>query len=652
MLARIEPTSAASAEMPFLALHPALLDAALQAVAVLMPEGDKTYLPMSVESMKVFDRLNTGIWCHAVLKSEPRPGSDIVQANLELFDENGRQLVVIDGFTMKQAASTSIESWLYEVKWQKAQSGKGLDARDLSARLQPAFTKMAKAPDMAAYHRAFQPRMDALCAVLIHNALVEMGWQYAPGMNFSFEDVSANLNVAGQHRRLLARLLEVLEEESILTRSDGLWQVARAVEKTDSGVIADELRTSFPAARMEVDMVLRIGVELGPAMQGQRDPLELLFPGGSMDETVKLYRDAPLTRSFNQLVAQAVREIKTAWKEDRPIRILEIGAGTGGTTAHVLAELAGAQVEYTFTDVSPLFLNKAREKFAAYGFVRYQTLDIERDPAGQGFEPHRFDLILATNVLHATVDLTETVKRVRQLLAPAGLLLAVEGTRKQRFADLVVGLTPGWWAFSDTDLRESYALISQPQWLELLARTGFASADGLTGQAAMSNQVLLIAQAPQAAAIESMGNWLIFAGNHPMGGALAERLHAQNQAVSLVRPGDGFAHRDDQYQVNAASVKDFQQLVQDSAPCTGIVYLWALDEPDPGVDVQASLCGGLLHLVQALIASGKTCPVWVVTQGAQSPNGQTPAPHQATLWGLCKVIYQEHPELTCLAVDL
>ena len=47
-------------------------------------------------------------------------------------------------------------------------------------------------------------------------------------------------------------------------------------------------------------------------------------------------------------------------------------------------------------------MSKAEQRFGAYPFVRYQLLDIERDPLEQGFGLHQFDVILAANVLHAT----------------------------------------------------------------------------------------------------------------------------------------------------------------------------------------------------------------------------------------------------------
>ncbi|NIP84989.1 MAG: methyltransferase, partial [Planctomycetales bacterium] len=95
----------------------------------------------------------------------------------------------------------------------------------------------------------------------------------------------------------------------------------------------------------------------------------------------------------------------------------------------------------------------ARRKFREFPFVRYGTLDIELDPQSQGFAAEQFDVVLAANVLHATRDLRQAIGHVRQLLAPQGMLVLLEGTRPQGWLDLIFGLTDGWWRFVDTDLR-------------------------------------------------------------------------------------------------------------------------------------------------------------------------------------------------------
>ncbi len=559
-LAQIESPESVISKVPSYYLHPAILDAALQTVAALLPSGNKPFLPISADSIKVFGRIPSKLWSHATLETGEHSNNELLTANIDLYDETGKLLVAFGGFTLKQAVRTSFDKWLYEIEWQKAPKTH-ITPHELAALLQSSLDSMAEEPTVASYEREFLPRMDTFCAALIQNILLEMGWSLKTRAAYSLKDVSSQLGVAKQHQRLLKRLLEILEEDGALARQGENWKVVRPLVRTDTSTQAESLRAVVPDAAIEVDMVERIGQEFAPALQGHIDPLELLFPGGSLAETEKLYHDAPFTRSFNQLMGQAVKEFANNWHKTRPIRILEIGAGTGGTTAFVLNQLSGVPVEYTFTDISPLFLNKAKEKLSQYDFVQYQTLDIEQDPIAQDFEPHGYDLVLATNVLHATTDLHETVRRVHALLAPEGFLFAVEGTRKQRFADIIVGLTPGWWAFSDNDLRPSYALLSQSQWLNLFEEADFASAQGITGQEALSNQSLLVAQAKPSLSVSAAGKWLLFTKNNTLGNSLAEKLREQNQTVQFVNAGNKFAQEKNSYQIAARRVDDFHKLI-------------------------------------------------------------------------------------------
>src|SRR5439155_618323 len=75
------------------------------------------------------------------------------------------------------------------------------------------------------------------------------------------------------------------------------------------------------------------------------------------------------------------------------LRILELGAGTGGTTSFVVPNLPAGRARYVVTDLSPAFLSLAREEFASHRFVEYRTLDLESDPGPQGFEERSFDVV-------------------------------------------------------------------------------------------------------------------------------------------------------------------------------------------------------------------------------------------------------------------
>ena len=115
--------------------------------------------------------------------------------------------------------------------------------------------------------------------------------------------------------------------------------------------------------------------------------------------------------------------------------------------------------DYTYTDISAGFFAEAERRFSdSDAPIEYRVLDIEVDPAAQGFKPHGYDLVIAANVLHATRYLPETLSHCRNLLAPSGLLVALENHRGEAWLDLAFGQLDGWWRFADT-YRTHHALV-------------------------------------------------------------------------------------------------------------------------------------------------------------------------------------------------
>jgi SAM-dependent methyltransferase len=127
-------------------------------------------------------------------------------------------------------------------------------------------------------------------------------------------------------------------------------------------------------------------------------------------------QDDVLTDFYAAISYDCGRYVAAVAHKEPLLRILEVGAGTGGTSALVLEELFGCSprghqlyASYTFTDTSAGFFAQARERFKDRPGVRYEVLDISEDPLTQGFELESFDLIIAANVVHATPSLNITL---------------------------------------------------------------------------------------------------------------------------------------------------------------------------------------------------------------------------------------------------
>lgn len=216
---------------------------------------------------------------------------------------------------------------------------------------------------------------------------------------------------------------------------------------------------------------------------GKRRTTDVIFPGGRMTLVEDLYKHNPVSDFFNQATSAAVADCVAERVRSAPsagLRVLEIGAGTGSTTASVLAALAPYRThvaEYCFTDVSKAFLLHAREAYgAAHSFMRFQLFDVSRPLAAQDLEQGAYDIVIASNVIHATSDVRESLRNAKAALAQGGVLALNELTANTLMAHLTFGLLDGWWAFADKASRlPGGPALSPSLWKRALEREGYRS---------------------------------------------------------------------------------------------------------------------------------------------------------------------------------
>ncbi|KAK1141874.1 Mycolipanoate synthase [Aspergillus melleus] len=214
--------------------------------------------------------------------------------------------------------------------------------------------------------------------------------------------------------------------------------------------------------------------EVVNVFEGRTDYLDLLLQGGVLTGIYSWYNDIWDFTDFMQLLGHAKPQL----------RILEIGAGTGGLTAKFLEQLKSdfderLYLKYTYTDISSGFFVQAKERFKDYDGVEYKALDISRDPVEQGFNAGEYDLIIASNVLHATPFLQDTLTNVRTLLQPKGQLFLQELCPITRAMSFIMGQFPGWW-LSEEDGRIGSPFISPDEWDKRLRLAGFDGCDSVT----------------------------------------------------------------------------------------------------------------------------------------------------------------------------
>ena len=133
-----------------------------------------------------------------------------------------------------------------------------------------------------------------------------------------------------------------------------------------------------------------------------------------------------------------------------------------------------------------------------YPFVSFGVLNIEEAPETEEFAAHSIDMMIGTNVLHATQDIGRTLKHVKGLLKPGGMLLLNELTSFSIFTSAVFGLLDGWWLAQDKEKRMTNGpLLSPKQWEKALKSAGFSQVGLLPGLAVPQEgcaQTIIVAQ--------------------------------------------------------------------------------------------------------------------------------------------------------------
>jgi acyl transferase domain-containing protein len=296
------------------------------------------------------------------------------------------------------------------------------------------------------------------------------------GERRTLSDVLQHGGIKPTYRHLLARWLDGLVARGRLRRDGEAYIADVPLAEPDLATLWTQAEQRFADNRPLLDYVRHCGALVGAVVRGAESPLETLFPQGAFDLAENLYERSTTMRYVNALAGAALETHARNFTAARPLRVLEVGAGTGGTTAALLPLLAPQATRYLFTDVTDVFLERGRERFGHYPFVSYALLDIDKDPAGQGIAADGFDVIVSANAIHASTDLRLALDRLRALLAPGGLLILIESTIHLDWFDMTTGLIEGWQHFAD-DLRTDNPLLPPQTWTTALRHAGFEDAD-------------------------------------------------------------------------------------------------------------------------------------------------------------------------------
>ena len=377
-------------------VHPALLDACLQVMdaAVAAPAGRdvtgrRAHLPFVIGSVVVFRSPGSSVTSHARVKTPRSESADTLEGEVTVLDEHG-VVALVSGITLRAAADRAAADAgaepIYEVAWERRTCEEAAwlpRPAEIAARTAPVLGRLLGEHGADAYQAAFV-ELEKLSTEWIRIALGQLGWKPSMGELVTTQTLAGRLCVVPRFERLLARFLQILVEDGLLSRQGEHWKVERALDEMSLSDPPEALLSRHPSSRARISLAANCGPHLAAILRGRADPLQLLFPGGSTELAEALYRDLPEAKAFNQLLREAVSFVASTMPAAGMLRVLEVGGGTGGTTAWVAPSLPADRTRYVFTDIGQFMVTRAREKFAVHSFMEFQTFDLEQEPAAQG----------------------------------------------------------------------------------------------------------------------------------------------------------------------------------------------------------------------------------------------------------------------------
>ncbi|KAI1776601.1 fatty acid synthase S-acetyltransferase [Hypoxylon cercidicola] len=411
-------------------IHPTVIDATLQIMSAAAVNGYarkvKNWLPTSIDSLTVIrcsSDMVTSVSAKATSNHSILGNGRCISEGLTVLEASGIRMSLADGALSSEVADTHAAAryeWCSDIEF--------VDVKEL-----------IRQPADHAPHIPLLEGLGQLCILSSQRAL--------SGSEIHLSHVKRYVEwIASQ---TLSEELISLDEESLRARIEEL--VAR-LSKTPAACAA----TALYQISTKTDLIL----------SGQT-LLDIL----SDDTLATLYDfiDQSDTSKFIQHLGHSKPNLQ----------ILELGTGRGSSVTDVLKSLArpDGQIlcsKYTFTSTG--FIS-GKDQQKPFPNMEYATLDISKGLEEQEFEGRQYDLIIASNAVHISKNIQESLKNVKKLLRPDGRLLMQELCPSSKWINYIFGVLPSWWNGS-ADGRPDEPYFDVKRWESELLTAGFGCIEG------------------------------------------------------------------------------------------------------------------------------------------------------------------------------
>ncbi|KAL8729519.1 MAG: hypothetical protein Q9166_004691 [cf. Caloplaca sp. 2 TL-2023] len=344
------------------------------------------------------------------------------------------------------------------------------------ARSDEMFASSAKDNGFAGHWDVIAPKYDKVVLAYIVEAFAYLG----SDLRRIQPDASVpTVDFLPKHSQVVQCLWDILERQGITYHKEGAtFRTSKRIADVRSSQLTRGYIGWHPKHAVDFALMALTGPALADCLTGAADPLKILFGNAEAQQVLSdFYHKSPMLATMTDQLLIFIKQIVAQAGSDI-LHILEIGAGFGGTTTALAQMLhqSDCKVRYTFTDIAPTLVDKARQRFSEYSWMDFGTLNLDQDPPATYLG--KYDIVIATNVVHATKDLAKSIRRTKSLLKNGGFICLSEITKVIDWHNIVFGLLPGWWSFTDG---RTYALQPAEKWMKIFKKAGFESTGYSTG---------------------------------------------------------------------------------------------------------------------------------------------------------------------------
>ena len=361
--------------------------------------------------------------------------------------------------------------------------------QDVFTRLRFDFEKYAEQTGAKGFWADVYPQQDDLVCSYVADAYGKLGCDLA---SLRAGQQLPSMNTLPKHKHLVAQLRNILVDSGYLEVGSNQIHVrtAKPFDSTATATRYERMLQRHPLYDSETKLLHVIGSRLADCLMGKAEPLSLLFGDRHNRELLAdFYANSQMLKAATRLLAEFFNSAFSSTQSEGTLCILEVGAGTGGTTKYLVEFLTrcGVSFEYTFTDISMALVSQAKRNFSSYPQMRFMIFNCDKPAPPELLQ--KFHIVISTNCIHATSNLTTSTGNILPTLREDGALCLLEFTRNLYWFDLVFGLLEGWWLFSDG---RKHALSSESFWNSSLRAAGYKHVNWTDGDTEEAKTLRLI----------------------------------------------------------------------------------------------------------------------------------------------------------------